>query len=629
MSSQELFAGIDREEIRRALPGPGEYAPFGAPRERAWRHRLDAASLTRIHEDAVALLSTPWPEATASAWLAFERAGDRASYEQALHERLRRLHLFAIAAATTDDERFFDAALDGVWLLLEQSSWSGVLHYRIDTEGFRYRLPDVNRPVLDLYAAEVAASLGWVDHLLGHRLDDLEPTLRRRIRAEVEHRCLVPFRTYAVRWDQPTHKLNNWMPWITSNCLAAALTLSSTKQDIEATVEIVVRRLEKFFDAMPQDGSCDEGPGYWWLATGSLMQALEWLVRATSGLTDPTFSHPKLRALVDYLPTTHIAGDWQVNFGDARPHLAESTPMQLVHLAGRRVGSDSVMRFALARHPAGAPGLRTVPPFGLGRTLLALSDSEWRAAIDGERPIAVSPSVYRPDGQQLVVREFPGETRGLYLAAKAGHNGESHNHNDVGTFIVALHGEPVVVDAGVGTYRKETFDPEQRYGVWSMRSASHNVPLIAGIEQAVGSQHRALSVDGGLDGDGGWITMDLAACYPPEAKVKRWERTIRLDRHAGEIHVSDAWDLEEGGTDVRLHFLLRREPEGRPGGMALSDEVDLDFDGEAFVPTTSTTVFDDPAMIQEWGPSLTSLWLSTGRSSHATTTVIRPRRHDT
>ncbi|GFJ94351.1 hypothetical protein Prum_079930 [Phytohabitans rumicis] len=88
-----------------------------------------------------------------------------------------------------------------------------------------------------------------------------------------------------------------------------------------------------------------------------------------------------------------------------------------------------------------------------------------------------------PDTEVLVVRERPGRADGLFLAAKGGHNAENHNHNDVGTFIVALDGRPVLVDAGVGRYTRQTFS-DRRYEIWTMRSTHHNVPEMNGREQA-------------------------------------------------------------------------------------------------------------------------------------------------
>src|SRR5690606_39665769 len=55
-----------------------------------------------------------------------------------------------------------------------------------------------------------------------------------------------------------------------------------------------------------------------------------------------------------------------------------------------------------------------------------------------------------------------------FFAAKGGYNNESHNHNDIGSFILYKEGKPLFIDAGVGTYTKKTFSNE-RYDIWTMQ----------------------------------------------------------------------------------------------------------------------------------------------------------------
>ena len=90
---------------------------------------------------------------------------------------------------------------------------------------------------------------------------------------------------------------------------------------------------------------------------------------------------------------------------------------------------------------------------------------------------------------------MPASAAGLTLAVKGGHNGEHHNHNDVGSFVVASDGVPVIVDAGRPTYTAQTFGPD-RYAIWTMQSGWHNVPVIGGREQLPGAAHAARDVVG-------------------------------------------------------------------------------------------------------------------------------------
>ncbi len=93
----------------------------------------------------------------------------------------------------------------------------------------------------------------------------------------------------------------------------------------------------------------------------------------------------------------------------------------------------------------------------------------------------------------MAARDQAGSAHGWYVAAKGGHNNESHNHNDIGEFVVYRDGLPLLIDAGVETYSRKTFSP-QRYEIWTMQSAYHNLPTIDGVQQAPGEQFAARDV---------------------------------------------------------------------------------------------------------------------------------------
>ena len=44
--------------------------------------------------------------------------------------------------------------------------------------------------------------------------------------------------------------------------------------------------LDKFINTYPDDGGCEEGPGYWNVAAGAMFDLLELLYSATSGAVD-------------------------------------------------------------------------------------------------------------------------------------------------------------------------------------------------------------------------------------------------------------------------------------------------------------------------------------------------------
>jgi hypothetical protein len=85
------------------------------------------------------------------------------------------------------------------------------------------------------------------------------------------------------------------------------------------------------------------------------------------------------------------------------------------------------------------------------------------------------------------------DNAGLFLATHGGHNDESHNHNDVGDFIIYYKGKPMIIDAGRGNYTARTFS-KQRYELWFTQSQHHNLPMINGIGQKDGRSFEAHDV---------------------------------------------------------------------------------------------------------------------------------------
>ena len=65
----------------------------------------------------------------------------------------------------------------------------------------------------------------------------------------------------------------------------------------------------------------------------------------------------------------------------------------------------------------------------------------------------------------MAARSSQGSERGFYVAAKGGHNAESHNHNDVGSFIVYADGYPALIDVGVEAYTAKITADTTRAGM--------------------------------------------------------------------------------------------------------------------------------------------------------------------
>jgi hypothetical protein len=605
-------------DLAASLPRPGGWRPWPAASDRAaWQALPDAvrgpmlASLTPYRGGP----DRPWPQLTASGYARYARDGDRQSYQQPYFARRTRLAAALLALGLHGPESaagpsLADEVADGVWLLCEETSWT-VPPHESPTQARGGALPDPALPCVELFSAETAALLGCADLLAGEQLDALDPLLRRRLRSEVRRRVLEPYREQDHWWWFGLHRrdLNNWTPWIHSNLLITSLLLDEHSADVLRTVSRTLAALDRYLAALPADGGCDEGIAYWWKGPACLFECLETLRSALCGEDFGAFTHPVLRAAARYPLAAHIAGPWHVNFADGSALPRETFP-PLLHAYGRAVGDAEVQRHARALRGPDQPPVAFTPTVSLPRLLRALFDTGWQRAQPTGFPYPGT--TWLPAVQVLTARERPGTPSGLFLAAKGGHNAEQHNHNDVGSFIVALNGRPMLVDAGVGTYTRQTFS-EDRYRLWTMQSSWHNLPEIAGHPQRPGPEARATDVTAELS-DAPALSLDLAAAYPPEAGVRAWHRELRLERRpTGRITVLDAWALDTA-RPLTLHLLTSQPVSmSAPGVLRLGGPgpaLAVRYDAQAFDCQLDERPLDDPLLSEAWGPVLRRIRLT-------------------
>ena len=614
LPTSQRFAGplaaawqTDGPAVRALLPEPTLPVPSATDRA-VWEH-LDPTTLTDLSERARHDLGAPWPVPLQHDYSRRWRDGDRDTYEQAVFARQRRLSRAAVMAAATLEDAWLDEVADGVTLLCEQSTWCWPAHD--DTfDAHRSVVPTVTDPYLDLGAGEVVGQLAWLDHLLAAPLDVRYPGLRDRIRHEADARVLTPFlRRRDWHWLGLGGDVHNWNPWIHGNVLVAALVLEPDADRRAELVDLVVQGLDRYVAVLPEDGAIDEGYAYWWNGACRALEALDVLRHATGGALDAS-GLPALRATVAFPHRMHLSDGWYLNVADGPARPSDAQPWHALHRAARAVGDDEAVAHAAAHRAPGGPVADEAA--GFGRLLRALVDADWRAAVPGPSPLPRD--VWLGSTQVLLARSQAGSARGLTLAAKAGHNGEHHNHNDVGEVVVALHGVPVVVDAGRPTYTAQTFGPD-RYSIWTMQSTWHNVPEVRGTAQAAGAAYGARDVAVETDDAGASLRADLAAAYPRD-DVARWWRTSRLDRTTGAVTVTDEWRLTgaaDAGAETSVHLLLAgsvRTSAGAAEVDALGGAGTALLTWETAVPCVATErLLDDPMLADVWGGRLTLLAL--------------------
>jgi hypothetical protein len=172
---------------------------------------------------------------------------------------------------------------------------------------------------------------------------------------------------------------------------------------------------------------------------------------------------------------------------------------------------------------------------------------------------------YLPDLQVCGARDAEGSSEGFFFAAKGGHNQESHNHNDVGNFILYYNGQPAIIDVGVGTYTRKTFS-SQRYEIWTMQSQYHNAPTINGVQQKPGKQYSAKNVAFDKKPNELRFQADVAGAYPEEAMVENWYRTFSFKRGKS-LTITEDFRLKEKLGTTSVNFMTCLIPEKESDGL--------------------------------------------------------------
>ncbi|TDD46631.1 heparinase [Kribbella antibiotica] len=565
-------------------------------RRALWASRPSGAVLERAAADRL----RPWPRLLLSDFARYWRDGVRTAYENPAGELRQRTSTAVLAAALTGSEEYLDEAADGLLLLCEQTTWCWAAHESFATARGEV-VADPGTPYLDLGAAETVEVLAWADLVLGPALDERVPGLRRRIRSEASQRVIEPFLTdRRWHWLGLDGHLHNWNPWIHGHVLAAALFLDTDPVRREQVVDLVVDGLDRYLQALPADGGCDEGYAYWWNGPARLASALELLDRITLGAFDPWRCAP-MEELARYPQRMALGAGWFVNVGDGSARPNPDQPWDVLHRWGRRTGDREVMAQAAGYRD------RSTAVVGLGRALVALVDDDWREAAVVPEPLPRSS--WLPDVQLLVARQEGGSSAGWTLAVKGGNNDENHNHNDVGSFIAALDAVPVLVDLGQPTYTAISFS-DRRYEQWVVRSEWHNVPVVDGREQEAGSRWRA--TDFAVHGDDR-AELDLSEAYPTGSL----RRSVSLDRRDQVVRVVDNW---AAGTEVVEHFVIAGRPVAHEPGRLVVETLggglaELGWDAGLGAGKLETLAVDDEMLERVWGSVVHRLILAAGNNS--------------
>ena len=149
-----------------------------------------------------------------------------------------------------------------------------------------------------------------------------------------------------------------------------------------------------------------------------------------------------------------------------------------------------------------------------------------------------------PDAGVLILRPSGQTESGMGVALKGGNNGEQHNHNDIGSYMIVSGKAVPVTDPGGERYTARTFSA-RRYDSDVLNSYGHCVPVIGGKLQRNGKEAHAKVLTSSFSDEVDAVEFEMASDYDVPALTSLKRRFTYSRKGAGEFTVRDEVSLSE------------------------------------------------------------------------------------
>lgn len=469
-------------------------------------------------------------------------------------------------------------------------------------------LPDYEKSCLDIFAGETGKTLSFVYLILKDKLDAISVNISNRIKKELEKRILQNYLAHTDYWYlglDPNAPPNNWNPWINVNVLFVALSICTDKQTLTEIAYKVMLTLDRYLRLVPADGACDEGPAYWEKAGAAAIECMYYLSCMTDGWVDVT-QNEKIKNIAEFFTNAYISHNRFINFADASSVL-EMDYGFLYHI-GKTANCKPLMEYAKKvfkdyNTPAPLPQIMKQYFYNI---------TYYDDVQNSESAFCAKKELFLESLSFLSVRQHIQDDNGLFFAAKGGHNSESHNHNDVGNFMVYKNGQPFLIDAGARVYDANTFNGKTRYTLWNNISAYHNVPTINGHNQHEGLNYCAKNVQYKTDDEKTIFSLDLADAYENKQDIKKWIRTFVFDKTQGTLCITEDYSLVFAES-ITLNFLACKPFLITDDGIIINGEKNtslyIHIDTKAFDTEITTIPVTDKKLKISWQDNLYRLQL--------------------
>ena len=488
-----------------------------------WESLLEIAEKQRAQ-----ILEDPFPY-----YMDFRNKGDRQSYQKRLNV-LQDFGALTVVYCATKEKKYLAPIESRVRMLLDLPTWVLPAHY------VPLNCQTGKTDVIDINAAIISGELAMLLHVLG---PDMDPGLAARLNAELLRRIVIP-------WEQileGTHYVYDWMDrndnWnavCIGGCTRAFLMLDIAPERKERLLKYAMQKLANYLVGFGNDSYCSEGISYWYYGFGYFLQLTECVQRYNGKNLLDIFL--KAKSAAAFPEKILIAPGCYPAYADTHANVRNPYYLELRDvLLGKRKGFSSQYNLKKNKTLSKILSILFVPV-----------DEKPLDEINPEKNTVFSQA-------QVYVARGSADCR-MGVSFKGGNNREFHNHNDVGSYVIAIDDVPVVLDPGTEVYTARTFS-NRRYESRLIGSYGHSVPRIDGKEQTHLSGQPPVGFVGAniapakataakilkqtASEKGLSVTMDYKAAYNYIPGITKLERCFDFERtNKGRFTVTDIAEFD-------------------------------------------------------------------------------------
>ncbi|MCD8131120.1 MAG: heparinase II/III-family protein [Lachnospiraceae bacterium] len=566
-----------------------------------------------IRESAAWLMSEEMPALWREDFDLYEQKGNRLIYESAYFPRRKFLAVFGMEAILekeetgTVDSTVLFRLCEVIEQICGEDTWALPAHVnRKENPGWR--------ETVDLFAAETAQTLSeLLDRLKGF----LPEKLKDRMEAEISRRVLEPYYFSEVPYAGWEVGNSNWTAVCAGSIGSAVIHLSKAgwrlPKPLPECLDRVCAALPYYFQGFTDDGACMEGLQYY--TYGMIYFAnFAWELKELTG--ENLFQRPDIAAF----PAKCFFPDGvSLSFSDGSSRDTFRVGLQALQ----------AMEYGNAEFPAmeRAAGLHSDTCYRFAGLKL-----DWFATMEYLRREEERTGKWEASGEETPLNDEkltadcaiskkddmktePGyrfhilpsaqwcvgyAKNGTGFACKGGHNGESHNHNDIGHLIYEAEGVLFLTDLGAGEYDRDYFS-QNRYRAICNHSFGHSVPILNGQGQREGAAYRCTSflaaVEECPEKRAADQTLTAGAKDRPEKEAIGRISAADTEKHPGtedtgwisaagtgtvRMEIGSAYSLSEGGEPLDGKTIVRQiRFELENGRAKITDRFDLRGDYDA------------------------------------------------